>query len=73
MDKLSKLIQEARPLYKRRKFQRRILKACFVLFVPVLFGAGAIGLYNTGNEIYLSLDNNTLQQELIEDSMGLLR
>ena len=73
MDKLSSLIQEAKPLYKRKKRQRAIMRACFILFVPVIMGASAIGLYNTGNELYLSMDDNTLQQELIEDNMGLLR
>ena len=73
MDKLSELIQEAKPLYKKKKLQRRIITSCFVLIVPVLLGAGTIGLYNTGNEIYLSLEDNSLQQELIEDNMGLLR
>ena len=73
MDKLSNLIQEAKPLYKRRKRQRAVLKACFMLFVPVVLGASVVGIYNTGNELYLSMDDNSLQQELIEDNMGLLR
>ena len=73
MDKLSELIQEAKPLYKRKKMQRQILKTCFILIIPVLFGTGIVSLYNTGNDIYLSLEDNTLQQELIEDNMGLLR
>ena len=73
MDKLTELIQEAKPLYKKRKFQKKVLTTCFVLFIPILLTTGAVGLYNTGNEIYLSLEDNTLQQELIEDSMGLLR
>ena len=73
MDKLSELIQEAKPLYKRKKRQKAILKSCFILFVPVIIGASAVGLYSTGNDLYLSLENQTLQQELLEDNMGLLR
>ena len=73
MDKLTSLIQEARPLYKRKKRQKAILRASFILLVPIIIGCGTIGLYTTGNELYLSMDNNTLQQELIEDNMGLLR
>ncbi len=73
MDKLSNLIQEAKPLYKRKKQQKIILKSCFVLLVPVIMTGSIVGLYNTGNELYLSMDDNSLQQELIEDNMGLLR
>ena len=73
MDKLSSLIQEAKPLYRRKKRQRAIIKACCVMMFPVLIGVCATTLYNTGNELYLSLENQTLQQELIEDNMGLLR
>lgn len=73
MDKLSNLIQEARPLYKRKKRQRAILKATFMLLVPVIVGFSALGLYTTGNELYLSMEDNSLQQEIINDDMGLLR
>lgn len=72
-DKLSNLIQEAKPLYKRKKRQRAVMKACVVMLIPVFMGLSAISLYNAGNNLYLSLENQSLQTELLEDDMGLLR
>ena len=73
MDKLTNLIQEAKPLYKKKKRQKAIMKTCFIFTIPAIMGASLIGLYNTGEDIYVSLENNSLQQELIEDDMELLR
>jgi len=73
MDKLSNLIQEAKPLYFKKKRQKRILNTFIVLFIPFMMCLGAIGIYNTGNDIYISMENETFQQELLNDNMGLLR
>ena len=73
MDKLSQLIQEAKPLYKRRKRTRIILTCLAILIFPSLFMTSVVNLYNSGNEVYISLNNNELQDELLMDSMKLLR
>lgn len=73
MDKLSNLIQEAKPLYKRKKRQSATIKLCCIMLIPMFLGIGATRLYDEGNNLYISLENQSLQKELIEDNMGLLR
>ncbi len=73
MDKLSLLLKEAKPLYKRRKRTKLILQSTFVALIPIFVFSFALEVYKQGDNIYLSLDNNNLQYELLEDDLGLLR
>lgn len=72
MDELSNLLKEARPLYKQRKKRKTIAKLIFVLSMPVILASSVCQVCNQGNDIYLSLENNSLQYELMEDEFGLL-
>lgn len=73
MDELSSLLKEAKPLYFKRKRQKKIVAGSFLFMIPVILMTSIITLNNAGDEIYISLDNNTLQNELLEDNMGLFR
>ena len=50
MDKVSELIQEVKPYYKKKKSNIMKLKAACALFI-MLIGGGAIGLYSTNPDI----------------------
>lgn len=71
MDKLTDLIKEARPLYKQRKRRRAITRIVLSICAPVFVFTSLLGLYLEGNNIYVALDNNTLQHELLNDDFGL--
>lgn len=70
---ITELLKEARPLYKERKRQKTIAKLIFVICAPVFLFTSAIQLYNQGCDIYLSLEKNNLQFELLEDDFGIFR
>ena len=72
MDKLSELIKEAKPLYKQRKRRKTIAKTILTLTLPVIFMNSICQIYFEGNDLYLSLENNSLQTQLLEDDFGLL-
>lgn len=71
MDKLDNLLKEAKPLYFKRKRRKALACALVILAFPILLLNTAIQIYNEGNDIYVSLNNNTLQNELIEDDLGI--
>lgn len=73
MDQLSELIKEAKPLYKRRKRIKQTCLGLVLLFVPIFGLTNVVNLYNYGNDVYISLNNNELQKELMFDDMKLLR
>ncbi len=70
-DKLSDLLKEAKPLYKRRKRQRTMAKITLIVCAPVFLFSFLFQIYTLGNDIYVALDNNKLQNELLVDSFGL--
>lgn len=72
MDKLSDLIKEARPLYKQRKQRKTIAKMILSITMPVMLFTSVCQIYLQGNDLYLSLENNILQSELLEDDFGYL-
>ena len=72
MDELSNLLNEAKPLYKQRKRRKAIAKSILALSAPAILMSSICQVYLEGNDIYVSLENNTLQNELIEDEFGLL-
>ena len=72
MDELSNLLQEAKPLYNQRKRRKAIAKMVLCITMPVIFLSSIGQIYTQGNDLYLSLDNNTLQYQLNEDEFGLL-
>lgn len=71
MDKLSDLLKEAKPLYNQRKRRKTIAKMIFTLTMPAILMSSICQVYLQGNDIYLSLENNSLQYELTEDEFGL--
>ena len=71
MDNLSDLLKEAKPLYRQRQRRKTIAKMIFTLTMPAMLMTSICQMYLQGNDIYLSLDNNILQYELIEDEFGL--
>lgn len=73
MDKLSNLLKEAKPLYKRQKRQKAIAKLMFCITTPVILCTSICQLAIQGNDIYVALDNNVLQEELLDDDFGLFR
>ena len=72
MDKLSNLLKEAKPLYRTRQRRKTIAKLVLTLTMPVIFMNSICQLYMQGTDIYLSLENNSLQYELLEDEFGLM-
>ena len=73
MDKLSSLIKEARPLYKQRKRRKTLTKMILGITTPAILFTSIMQVYIQGSDIYISLDNNKLQDELLEDDFGFLR
>jgi len=72
MDKLSELIAQARPLYKQRKRRKTIAKLLFTITLPAFLMANLATLYMEGDAVYMSLDNNKIQSELLSDDFGIL-
>ena len=72
MDKLSKLIAQARPLYKQRERRKTIARMLFAITIPVFIFANIITLYVAGDEVYMSIENNKMQYELLQDDFGIL-
>ncbi len=71
MDKLSDLLKEARPLYRQRKRRKAMAKLFVIMFIPAFLFSSAMHIYNEGTELYLSLNSNTLQKQLLEDEFAL--
>ena len=71
MDKLSQLINQARPLYKQRKRRKTIAKLIFMITMPVFIIGNITSLYIEGDKVYTSLENNNLQNELLKDDFDL--
>ena len=67
MDKLSQLINQARPLYRQRKRRKTIAKLVFIITMPVFVIGNIASLYIEGDKVYTSLENNNLQKELLND------
>lgn len=72
MDELSNLLKEAKPLYKQRQRRKTIAKMILTLTMPAILMSSVCQIYLQGNDIYLSLEKNNLQYELMEDEFGLL-
>lgn len=73
MDKLTELIKEAKPLYKKRKIRKAVVKSILSVTLPAMLFSAMLQVYIEGNNIYLSLDNNKLQNELLQDDFGFSR
>ena len=73
MDKLSKLILEARPLYKTRKRRKIIATTLCVVAIPMVIFTSVATLYFEGSAICASLDDNNYKSEFLQDDFGLLR
>lgn len=78
MTDISTLLQEAKPLYQKRKRQRKQLQACFV----VLFCLGSFSLmhstpnlnFNIDEELYLTETGGAIEDlGLPTDEFGLLK
>lgn len=72
MDKLSELIKDAKPLYKQRKRRKTIAKMLFIITLPILIAGNFVNLCMEGEAVYMSLDNNKIQAELLSDDFGIL-
>ena len=72
MDKLSTLLKEAKPLYRQRQRRKTMAKLILTLSMPAILMSSVFNIYLQGNDLYLSLENNHLQYELMEDEFGLL-
>ena len=76
MDKLSELLQEARPLYQKRKKQRELIKKSMFLVLPFLFLSLAILPFTINNEktaYYTSSTSIVEQMGFPTDDYGLLK
>ena len=77
MDKISELLQEARPLYIQRKKRRETAKKCMIIFLPVLFCALAILPFtiniNEETNYYTSSTSIVEQMGFPTDDYGLLK
>lgn len=72
MDKLDKLFEEAKPLYRTRKRRKTIFKLLVVICLPMFALTSVTQLYLEGSDLYASLDKDTIQNKLLEDEFGLL-
>ena len=71
MDKISNLIQEAKPLYKRNKRRKTIAKLIFTISVQMMLLGSVAQLYTQGENLYFALETNSLQTELMENDFAL--
>jgi len=72
MDKLSNLIKEAKPLYKQKQRQKSIARLIFSICTPVMLFTSIFQLYMAGENIYVALEKDSIQMQLLEDDLGLL-
>ena len=77
MDKISQLLQEAKPLYIQRKRNREIIKKCMVFFIPIIFCVLAIFPFSMNNDdeksFYTSSTSIVERMGLPTDDYGLLK
>ena len=78
MDKISELLQEARPLYFERKKRKEFIKKSMFLIIPMLFLTLAIvpftfNLNNENNSYYTSSTSIVEQMGFPTDDYGLLK
>lgn len=71
MDKISELLQEARPLYKTRKRNKAVAKVFLTIAIPVFLFTSIFGIYTLGDNIYVSMNNEELAEQLLLDDYGL--
>ena len=64
MDKLSELLQEAKPLYIERKKRREFIKRASFIFLPIIFCALAVLPFTIDNTDNISCNSST---SVIED------
>ncbi len=72
MDKLSLLISQARPLYKTRKRRKTIAKMLVCITLPVLIFGNFMSLCYEGDKVYMSLENDNIQNEILYDDYDML-
>ena len=78
MDKLSELLQEAKPLYFQRKKRKEILKKSVFLIIPVLFISLAVLPFtmrfsDNNTDYYTSSTSIVEQMGFPTDDYGLLK
>ena len=78
MDKLSELLQEAKPLYFQRKKRKEILKKSAFLIIPVLFISLAVLPFtmrfsDNNTDYYTSSTSIVEQMGFPTDDYGLLK
>lgn len=76
MDKISELLQEAKPLYMSRKKRRETIKKVMIVFVPIIFCIMAIlpfVINNEENNYYTSSTSIVEQMGFPTDDYGLLK
>lgn len=78
MDKISELLQEAKPLYFQRKKRKEILKKSTFLIVPVLFISLAVLPFtmkfsDNNTDYYTSSTSIVEQMGFPTDDYGLLK
>ena len=77
MDKISELLQEAKPLYIQRKKRRETIKKVMIVFVPIIFCVMAILPFvinnNDENNYYTSSTSIVEQMGFPTDDYGLLK
>ena len=72
MDKLSLLISQARPLYKTRKRRKTIAKMLLGITIPVLLIGNFMSLCYEGDMVYMSLENENIQNEILYEDYDML-
>ena len=71
MNKLSNLLQEAKPLYRRNKQRKTMAKLIFIVSMPMMLLGSMVQLYTQGENLYFALETNSLQTELMENDFAL--
>ncbi len=71
MDKLSNLIKEAKPLYQKRKKQKKALVSMCLAIIPLFLFTSFLNLYSQGENLYLALSSDDYAMEFLNDEYGL--
>ncbi len=71
MDKLSQILQEAKPLYKRNKRRKAMITLFVMISMPMMLLGSIAQLYTQGENLYFALETKSLQTELMENDFAL--
>lgn len=73
MDKLSKLIKEAKPLYKRQQKRKAIVTALSAFCIPIMLVIAAYGICLEGNNVYMAMSQDDYMTQFLDNEDIILK